>query len=149
MALRYLGRASNGEASPAIIGTSSSPATLTATYSGNQTTMSTGVFKVATFYVFYTPAASSRNLSIQVEGSADRSNWAKKIIFFETDTSGESNMLGHVVKLAGTTGGSQYTARYMVPTADEFLRISVKEDGSSSFGTVFVQGSGQLNTLHG
>lgn len=148
MAVEYLVRnTTNGEHTPNLIGTPSAPVTLTAAYSGNIVSFVAGNLKVIILYVFYVPAQSSRTLYVQVEGSANNSNWAKKIIFLETDTSGESTMLGHIAKLEGTTGGETYSARYVITVADPFVRIAVKESGAANFGTAFVQAAGEFNTM--
>ena len=52
-----------------IIGDSDTAATLTEAYSGNQTSFPTPEFDRAVLYVEYTPAASARNLYVQVEGA--------------------------------------------------------------------------------
>jgi len=143
MALSRLKRDSYGELTENIIGTSASPTTLTDTYAGNSVTLATAVFSVLIIYAFYTPGDDDRNMSIQVEGSADGTNFAQKVIF-KDEVSGESTMLGHVAKVNGVTNGEQYARRYVIKVADNFIKVSIKEDGSSNFGTAFIQATAQL-----
>jgi len=149
MALKFLkhtGGDADAALTPDIIGTSTSAVTLTADYADNTVTLATGVFDVLVLYAFYTPGENTREMSIQVEGSADSTNFAQKVIF-KDEITGISNMLQHVAVVEGATGGTTYKRRYVIKTADNFIRVSIKEDGSANFGEAFIQASAQL-TYH-
>ena len=146
MAVELLIRDTDGAYIPDIIGTSSVPITLTTAYADNQIALKANEYNTLVLYVYYTPAADSRVCYVQVEGSADGTNYAQKIIF-KDEITGESTMLGHIAKVAGATASETYKKRYVIYLSDMFIRIGVKEDGSSSFGTCFVQANAQSKRL--
>jgi hypothetical protein len=121
-----------------MIGTASAAATLSDSYGDNQVSFPTPEFDRAVVYVDYTPAENARQLFIQVEGGPTNSNFYPKTALLD-DQSGQSTLLDHIGVLDGTTASTTYKKRWEIPISDKFIRLSVKEDGSSNFGTVKVQ----------
>ena len=133
MPLRYASQSTSY-----LIGDADTASTLTAAYTGNQESFPTPEFDRMIVYVTYVPTESARNLSIQVEGSPEGTTYFPKTALLDAET-GVSTLLDHIGTLEGTTGGTTYKKRWEIPISDKFLRVSVKEDGSSNFGTVKVQ----------
>jgi len=121
-----------------IIGDETTASTLTDAYTDNKLSFPTPEFDRAILYVEYTPAENARNMYIQVEGSPDGTNYYPKTALLDAQT-GESTLLDHIGLIEGTTASTAYKKRWEVPISDKYVRISVKEDGTSNFGTVTVQ----------
>ena len=127
-----------GKADGYAIGSAALAATLTAAYSGNTYNFQTDGNDYAIIYVTYTPAENTRNCYLQIEGGPNSSDFFLKSSLLDS-ISGESTLLSHTAKLPGATSGTAYKMRWEVPIADKCMRISVKEDGAGTFGTVTVQ----------
>ena len=119
-----------------VIGSEDSADTLTAAYAGNASTFPVGGKYQLQLYVEYTPAANNRTLSIQMEFSPDQSDFYK-VVMTSLDSSGtETITVREPQKFLGATADTTYKVRVSEPVADSHCRISVKEDGSSDFGSV-------------
>ena len=127
-----------GKADGYAIGSAALAATLTATYTDNTYNFKTDGIDYMTIYVTYTPAENARNAYIQLEGAPTESDFFLRTALLD-DGAGGSTLLTHTASIVGTTAGTAYKKRYEVPIADKFTRISVKEDGAGTFGTVTVQ----------
>lgn len=87
-------------------------------------------------------SASNRNISIQIEGSPDdittaegSSNWFNLGSY--TNSSGTWTAEDATYTKAGASGGTAYNLTALeVPTSHQRIRVRVKEDGASNFGTV-------------
>lgn len=121
-----------------LIGTSSTAATLTDTYTDNTKTFQVEGVSQAAFYIEYTPAAASRIVYIQYEFGPASDDFYKST---SKDTTSTARTLYIVpTQFTGTTASTAYKLRDTIDIADKWLRISVKESGSSSFGTVTIRG---------
>lgn len=117
-----------------MIGSSSGLATLTASFNDNQQTLDTRLQEFVTLYIDYTPAEVSRNLTIQFETGWDKVNFFPASIV-TASSAGTETIDQNLIKIAGGAGGTSIKRRIVIQMADEYSRFSVKEDGSSNFGT--------------
>jgi hypothetical protein len=118
-----------------LIGSGSAAATLTASYSGNTKTVSIGGMSQLVLGIIYTPAQNSRVISIKVEVSFEGTNY----YYLTTEDRRDGAITIHLREpetFTGTTGGTSYPFTRSYPIAHKIARVSVKEDGSSDFGTV-------------
>lgn len=128
----------NNQFTTYIIGSSSSPATLTTAYSGNTTTQDVQGYKMVTLYVDYTPGENTSDAYIQIEAGPDSATFFPKTALLDLDTTGESTTRSHIFKLEATAAGTAIKRRLMVDLADIRLRISAKEVTSGAAGTIKV-----------
>ena len=130
-----------------VIGSESAGATMTAAFSGN----TSGVFTVGrememlTLYVSYTPKSgqSDRYIVIRLE-FGDRNDDLYQIVKNEDYSSDSSILISRPFdrlfpKDTGTVGGTEYKGRIAQPVADKYGRVSVKESGTSNFGTATIK----------
>lgn len=123
-----------------LIGTSDTPATLTALGSGNTKTFEIGGMDMIVLYISYivNPGSSDRTLSIELE-YGPTSDEPFKTVVKETGTDGILTIKPRIEQIGGLTGGTEYKRRLVDPIADKYCRLSVYEDGSNDFGSITVQ----------
>jgi hypothetical protein len=125
-----------------LVGTSSSPSTLTADFTDNESAVYpiSGMHSIVV-YIQYIPKTgqSNRYLYMKVELgplSTDLYQVTKR-----TDVSGkdaEVERFIYTTRFKGAIGGTTYKPRFAIgDIADKFVKLSFKEDGSDNFGTVF------------
>jgi len=121
-----------------VIGLSSTPATLSASYAGNTDIIHTANKEQLELYIAYTPAENNRVVNIQLLGGPsvdDLYYFANK----KFDTSNNEILSIPNIQYTGALAGVTYKIRISEPVADKYVRVSVKEDGSASFGTVSIR----------
>lgn len=126
------------------IGDASAAATLTAAYTGNTKTLDSKYLNTLHLDIEYTPKAGQTNrfIEIEVRGSNNEGT-----TFFgignKSDTTTKSLLYEDIpIKFPGdgvSTGGTAMTAQIDIPISHDKIKISVKEDGSANFGTVYIQ----------
>jgi len=126
----------NNQFSTYNIGSSSSAATLTASYSDNTFTADVKGYQNAVLYIEYTPADNASDMFIQIEAGPDSSNLFPKVALLDEDTSGTSTGKQHIFKLEAVTSGVAVKRRIEIDLADVKLRVSAKETTVGAFGTV-------------
>lgn len=124
-----------------IIGDDSTDATLTASYSNNSKVLGVGGFTQIVLYVQFTPAQNTRKLVMKLEFSPDNDNVVKD--FYQTsqisNVSGIRSLAQEEIEFTGAIASTTYSFRFSEPIADKNLRLSVKEDAMSDFGTVNIR----------
>lgn len=113
--------------------------TLTASLNANLRTFQSYGHSKAEIEVFYTPAASSRLCTLFIEYSSDGTNWVPYTTLREDVGAYTINLTENPLTITGTTGGVTYGRKVHIPDLLQHLRVSVKEDGSASFGTATVK----------
>lgn len=138
------GHLSYGLQSPvAVIGSTTSPVTLTTAYTGNTAQIITSGVAMITFYIQYTAQTSGNSIQIQIQGSPDTVNSASVPVFYSDLTT--SATLGSVTVYPDeytytSTGTSATGLRILFPAADQTIKVSIKETvASGSAGTASVR----------
>jgi len=124
---------------PFIIGDSIAGATLTADFSDNAVYFPAEMYKGMKIYVNYTPAQNARNCIIQVEFGPEEGDFYIDTIV-RNSSDGDSDILSWTGTIAGTTASTDYKRVYRVPVDSSYIRVSVKEDGVTGFGTITIKG---------
>jgi hypothetical protein len=120
-----------------LIGSGSAASTLTASYSGNTKTVNVGGMSQLVLGVVYTPAENGRIISIKVEVSFDGTNW----LYLTTEDRNGGVITIHLREpenFTGATMATVYPFTRSYPIAHKAARISIKENGTDTFGTVIV-----------
>lgn len=134
------------------IGTASSPATLTAAFSGNRQTHLSKFMHELHIDFQYTPKTGQTNrlLYILVEASNDngttwfplslRSNQTTESLVYTDDPAGANGIPFTIPGDKTSTGGTTLAGFLDVNdfTAEK-VRVSAKESGSANFGTVYIR----------
>ena len=132
------------------IGTVSSPATLTAAYTGNQKALYRRLMPKWHLDISYVPKAAQTNryVDILVEFSNDGTNYyplttvVPTVVEIGDYVSGTDSTTGIPIIVPGdktSTGGTAYKATYDGENVSDWFRISAREDGSANFGTLYVR----------
>lgn len=114
-----------------------SAVTLTASLNDNVRTFQAYGHRQADIEAFYTPAASSRTATVFVEYSSDGSNWVPYTSMYTDIDDGNTLILrDNPMTILGVTGGTTYGRKIHVPDLLTHIRLSAKESGAASFGTM-------------
>ena len=123
-----------------VIGSDTAEATLSADYADNALGITGLNASQLMLYVAYTPADNGRSLFIQMEGGPEPSDLYK---FMYTDLStGVEKADFKITQFPLTTvtvAETTYKKRFSEPIADQYLRLSFKEDGTGDFGTLIAR----------
>ena len=127
-----------------IIGSSTSPSTLTANYSGNQSSeWPIGGMHSIIVYCQYVPKTGQSNRVLYMQLELGPSSDDLYLVSRQSDVSGNTAELQrflYVDKFVGATGGTTYKVRMATgDIADKWARFSFKEDGSDNFGTLYAK----------
>lgn len=122
-----------------MIGSATSDATLTATYAGNLATVGTANYERVTLLIKYTPAASTRVCTVQVEVSDEQAQFYSDTVLIDSDGTGNSNAKVQLHTIDGATGGTAETRVLYFNVAHQYMRVSAKEDGAATFGTLHIK----------
>lgn len=117
-----------------VIGSATTAATLTALFADNTKIFNIEGINQIVFDVEYTPAAANRTISLQYEFSTDNSTFFHRTVVKISST--ERTLTIPPTIFLGALAGTAYKFEDAVNVANRWMRVSVKEDGSSSFGTV-------------
>jgi len=125
-----------------VIGSETQSSTLTALYGGNTKTITTGGMAEITLFIKYTvngSSGSNRTLYLQIEGGPDASD-LYLLQNFEYDSTNKV-VVGYddVREWRNSAPGVTYKETFNRPISFRSLRISLRESGSSNFGTISVR----------
>jgi hypothetical protein len=126
-----------------LIGTSSTNATLTASYDDNYKDLNVEGVGQLICYIEYVPAQDGRYIEIQYEFGNDLNDLYKSTTQYPATTN--RNLYITPTKFIGISGGTTYKLRDAIDVADKWFRISVKESGSSDFGTILIRSIATYN----
>lgn len=124
-----------------VIGSEDTDATLTASYNDNTATFEVGGMTQLEVYIKYTVNAGSggaRDLYLQIEGGPESGD-LYIAQYFNRDTAGVTTGFNDVPFWSDIAVGVTVKQRVSFPTADKFIRLSVKEDGAANFGAITVR----------
>ncbi len=116
-------------------------ATLTASLNDNLRIFPSYGHDILDLEVSYTPAASSRTFTLFIEYSSDGSTFYPLTERMTDIADGHQMLIENPLTVAGTTGGTTYRRQVQVRGLLQSVRVSMKEDGSSTFGTAKVTGT--------
>lgn len=116
-----------------------SAVTLTASLNGNLRTFQSYGHSQCELEVFYTPAANTRLCTLFVEYSSNGDDWVPYTMLREDIGAFTLNAVENPITITGTTGGTTYARKVHIPNLLQHFRVSVKEDGSTDFGTATVK----------
>ncbi len=133
-----------------VIGTPTTPITLAATYD-TPIEITAGYFNKLALKLNYIPLTgeSNRYVTLKVEFTSDDGvTWQElsNVAATPTETDIYDSATLDFPADHTTTGGVTYTGSIQIPIACDKVRISVKESGSSNFGTMYVRGTLQENS---
>jgi len=121
-------------------GTTVTPSTLTAAYTGNTKTIATGGMSVITIDVKYTTGSGETNnsIDIQMEHSSDGTNFYT--LTNESSSSGVSTITQRNLTLVGAAAATAYAFSYKMDINYKFMKFSAKESGvAANFGTCYME----------
>lgn len=141
-----------------VLGTSSTAATLTTSYSGNvSSTMNTRRAYEVELNVLYTPGSGGSGNSVQlkvewatpndVSASPGSTEWYQEAS--ESTSAGSTTLYQQNYTFTGATAGTAYYFTVSVPVKQAYLRVSAKETvvgGSAGTAKVFAVISEQTNS---
>jgi len=119
-------------------GTTYTPATLTAAYTGNtsDTIKASGIYGISLDIKYtYGSGETSNKLQLQIEGSPDGTNW----FLFPNDSTTDniSTITGRTFEIAQADNLIHLNIRELLT---EYVRIKVQENGvASNFGTISIE----------
>ena len=124
-----------------IFGTDSTTVTLSDSYNDNQRAFPIGGMSEIKVYVQYTPDQSSRSIYIQIEDGLEEDDLYLRSTIQPSFNDIEVATPPYIFPDSGssTTGSQTYKFSLSIPVASKHFRISIKEDGSSNFGTAKVR----------
>lgn len=90
--------------------------------------------------ISYTAATgqSGRIATIQVEGSDEQAQFYKLSALQDTATDGTAESFQDLITITGTADTPE-TRVHQISLGFQYLRVSIKEDGSSNFGTAHIK----------
>jgi len=125
------------------VGTVAAPATLTAAYAGNSQEHLAKGFRTINFNIRYTPKAGESNRYIEVlvedsndDGTSYEDQGAKQYTPSTINVYDNQELTFPGSKV--TTGGTTYTVSVPVEVNGEKVKVSVRENGTTDFGTVSI-----------
>jgi hypothetical protein len=119
-----------------LIGSETQAPALTTSYGDNTYTLSVGRMTQAEFYLEYTPGENNGVLNVQIEMGPSESDLYKSVAQTVDSSTGIVTILPKIEQITGTVASTVYKYRLSEPVADRFLRISFKEDVSTTHGTL-------------
>lgn len=121
-----------------VIGTAAAPVTLTSAYSGNQKILTVHGYRFITVEIDFTPATANRTLSIQYEFSSDdETNWYKDTGKATGVATKELFILP--TEFTGASASTVYKLHDKLEVSEKTMRISLKENATSGFGTAHIR----------
>jgi len=125
-----------------IIGTSTSPETLTASFADNQSsTWPVGGMHSIVVYVQYTPKAGQSNRLLYIRYELGATSDRLYRVTQRMNVLSDNDLIERIPydeQFLGATGGTTYSERFSLDdVSDKHFRVSFKESGSSNFGTIY------------
>lgn len=121
-------------------GTTRTAVTLTATYTDNTKTITTGgMAKLDLSFVYTTGTAETNNvINLKVETSSDGTNFYQLVN--ESVSSGTSTLTQREFQLTGASAATAYSFSLPLDVQDKYMKFSVKETGvATNYGTVYAE----------
>lgn len=144
---------SKHKCSYAVIGTASSPATLTDDLTDNTDIICTKLMDTLTVNGGYTPLTGQTDrvafiiVEVSNDGGTTYEPWSLRAnttvesdVYVENATLSDANQIPFKVPGDGTsTGNTEYKFQFTIDIDADFVRISAEEDGSANFGTLYAR----------